>query len=165
MSETFIEPCKTVSFVHTYVTKLINWDQVQKLDEVLSNGFNPNSSDCNRKTLLLYACERNRINSIRLLLQYGVNPDICDNTGNYPLIESTLNEYTECFTLLLEYADADISNIKCETALSIACRYEYTHLIDLLLLYGANANIADTTGLPLFTGLHVIDDKRMYFQH
>ena len=63
----------------------------------------------------------NRIEVTQLLLEYGSNPDICDNTGNTALMYAISNENLRMFELLLLYiADPFIVNNMQKSILEIA---------------------------------------------
>lgn len=60
--------------------------QQEKLEFLLKNGADPNSSNYDNTTPLIIACKNRQLDAIRLLIKYGANIDHQDNNGDTPLI-------------------------------------------------------------------------------
>ena len=107
-----------------------------------------NKQDENGLTALHYACERNNIDAVELLLKHNAKANIRDFTGStalhYAYKPEVIKKLLECVT------DVDIQNNKGNTALHNICEKSYFSSIELLLEHGANPNIQNEQGrVPL----------------
>ena len=87
---------------------------------------------------------------LELLLSYGANPDVRDTKGMAPLHHATRSSNTlYAYVLLKNGADPDMltqqssPNLAGKTALQMAVFSESKSIVELLLLYGADANCRD----------------------
>ncbi|KAI0974146.1 ankyrin repeat-containing domain protein [Xylaria arbuscula] len=99
--------------------------------------------------------------TIPLLLENGANPDALDGDGYTPLYEALRRgNKTAVHTLLGHSRDKNpiVHVPRRSTALHIACRFAYTHVVNRLLRAGVSANVLDGRGE---TPLHeVLSQKR-----
>lgn len=108
----------------------------QALEMLLAKGGNSNQQNAFNKTLLMYAAQYNQLESAKILLSKGANPNlftiIPDDTCNFTLSKSNM------------------------TALHYAVRYSSADFVKLLLKSGANpfASTSETTGGRPIDWLH-----------
>ena len=105
---------------------------------------------------LLFAVYHHDIKSVKLLLEYGANPNVMDGNGVYtPLSEASMRNQIDTVKLLLSYgADVNYQHNKSETALMSAskgCRH--FKMVKLLLEHGADPRIKDEFGYDTISGL------------
>ncbi|EDW73570.1 ankyrin repeat domain-containing protein 54 [Drosophila tropicalis] len=79
---------------------------IELLNRILEDGFNPNAGDeYNRSPLHLAAC-RGYIPIVQQLLKYGANPNVVDSLGNTPLhlavISASSNNFNVVVRILLQ---------------------------------------------------------------
>ena len=115
------------------------------------------------KTVLMDACERNRPEVIRLLLEYGADYSIGNNENVTPLHKASWNGHPEAAETLLELASKDPDRPRfasqClnrknkwgKTPLMDACETGRPQVARILLKYGADYRLDDGKG---FTALH-----------
>lgn len=97
---------------------------------------NPNCH-CNKYTLLSYACERNEIDIVKMLLNIDktdVNTYAPEN-GNTPLMIAIESKHVEIAKLLIndQRTNINIRNYDNQTALTFASRKKLIEIIDLLI--------------------------------
>ncbi|KAI1302002.1 ankyrin repeat-containing domain protein [Xylaria venustula] len=102
--------------------------------------------------------------TIPLLLENGVNPDILDGDGYTPLYEALRQENQTAVHILLRHSrdkNPIVHVPRSSTALHIACRFAYIHVVDRLLRAGVSANVLDAQGK---TPLHeVLSQKKRHW--
>lgn len=110
------------------------------------------NDDVMKMALVLRICTKlNHLESLKLLLEIGVDPTICDENGESILQAAARFGHRECTATLLEtpqmrsminYQDDLLSS----TALIDACRSGHIRIVELLARAGANAEICDALG-------------------
>ncbi len=136
-------------------------DDIIKL--LLNYNVDLNSINLKRKTVLMYLCKfynkTNNVNSIKLLLKNGANPNIQNTKGNTAmmyLFNKFYHEYGDnkynIIKLLLQYGANP--NIKNNSGISVLLRastiqngWERKNIIKFLLKHGADPNITNNQGL------------------
>jgi ankyrin repeat protein len=107
-----------------------------------------------------------KIEIVKLLLEYGANPNKGDNNNNRPLQRASgLSDRKgiTCIKLLLEYgANINGTNIVGATALFFACLVRNDKIIDFLLEYGANPFILNREGEYILNNNMLDDDVKEY---
>ncbi|KAL7287520.1 hypothetical protein TKK_0018351 [Trichogramma kaykai] len=130
-----------------YLSYIIDWTENEKclelLELFLQKGANPNARDLMiGDTLLNRAISRYRYGPIRVLLDYGADPNIVDINGKTPLFRAVENGNFQLVRLLtVKGADPNKFNGICETPLHKAIVLEHLECVALLLLYGADQNV------------------------
>ena len=112
-------------------------------EQLLDRGVSPDTgTDANA---VMRATYNRNTPSLQLLLEFGANPDIGDNSGDTPL-RIACDRREEQAKLLLEYgADPNISAPDW-TALPWALNTKEESIVELLLQYGADPNLRSKNG-------------------
>ncbi len=110
--------------------------------EILSyNAFDINKKDDEGKTILYTACDSCHFEAVKVILETGADPDICDDFRITPLMKAVTKRQPEIVGELLKYkCDPDIKDIHNETALmkAIGDSHDNTLMTKLLLEHGAS---------------------------
>lgn len=127
----------------------LDYNNLSRLDELLTAGADVNRRDSDNKTVLHKACETSNLAAIKLILRHKPNVNLRDNWGGTPLIIATHENHVEIVKLLLSHgADPYIE----------ASRYKSTPLrnarsgeiVTLLIDNGANIDAkASDNATPL----------------
>lgn len=105
-----------------------------RLENFLKNGVNPNARpDLWGKTAMIHAVERNDVETVRLLLDAGADPDL--KAGGYtPLGRAAILGYGRIAGMLLKYgADPDLRSSDGNTPLTAAASMNRLQVIRVLL--------------------------------
>lgn len=96
---------------------------------------------------LIYFVRNHNIESVKRLINVGVDLNEQDNDGTTPLTWAASNSYIQIIKLLVNAgADLNIQNNKGQTSLIIAAAYASIEAIVLLIDGGADWNIKDNDG-------------------
>ncbi|XP_035669905.1 death-associated protein kinase 1-like [Branchiostoma floridae] len=118
-----------------------------RVEQILSEGISPDSTDKKGITALFYAVGRGHTGAIQVLIKYGANPNARDKNGNSPLHEAAQNGYTEAMKMLLEAgADPNTSDSYGVTPLHDAAICGHHKCVAQLLAAGADANSKNKGG-------------------
>ncbi len=136
-----------------YVRLLNTADANTEVQRILANGMDINMRNSSGRSLLGQAVIQNNPGVVRLLLEYGADPDYADTVVGYtPLHEAALRGFTLVGQILLENrAYPNAKAIKKETPLHLACGNGQFDFVVLLLKAGASVESKDETDL---TPLH-----------
>jgi len=133
------------------------------IEYLVRNGLNVNqkchynvSSKNTFSTFLVYACENENLDLVKLLVEHGANVNLVDENGYSPLISACAYNNSNIAKYLIEHG-ADINqsfflntplNIVYQngTPLTIACRNGNEDIALCLLEHGANVNDKDRSG-------------------
>lgn len=97
------------------------------------------------------AIKRNDIDSLKLLLEYGADPNVLDLGHCSPLHWAATKNNLVAVKLLLEAKiDPNLQDLAKSTALHEAVRKKNITIIELLIKNGANPNLADIGGETAF---------------
>ncbi|XP_051156484.1 BRCA1-associated RING domain protein 1-like [Leptopilina boulardi] len=108
---------------------------------------NINRKNRRGETPLHQACVKNEIETVKILLENGANPNTKDNADWTPLQESVNKGYYEISKMLLENgAWPDTPGLDNRTALHEAVINNLEKLVKLLLQFNANLNVFDQEG-------------------
>lgn len=106
------------------------------------------------------AIKRNDMESLKLLLEYGADPNVLDLGCCSPLHwAATKNNLVAVKLLLDTKADPNLKDLAKSTALHEAVRKKNYEIVKLLLKYGASPNIEDISGTTPFD--LVADDQQL----
>jgi ankyrin repeat protein len=98
-------------------------------------------------TALMYACDKNNIEIVKLLIENGSAINIQNNDGFTALMYACEKDNIEIVKLLIENdADINIQNNDGITALMIVCKKDNFEIAKLLIKNGADLNIQDGDG-------------------
>jgi len=143
---------------------------VAKVESILNNGANPNVSNANGMTSLMYASmgrqadtvgQRSSFNSscnidvMRLLLQRGANPNAAADNGYTAIIAAAGTSNIECIKLLLNAgANVNVKTKQGSTALREATLHGQLKTVVLLIQAGAHLDDTDENGrTPLLNAI------------
>ena len=93
-------------------------------------GFDPNSSDYDKRTALMVASMKGNVDAVVKLLSYHADPNLTDMHGTSALYEATKNNHEDVASLLIEYG-GNLSMSESQAA-STLCQAVYDG--DILLL-------------------------------
>lgn len=134
---------------------LQDWNQTAALKGLLKRGLDPDMSDDAGDTLLMHAVNRNKPESISLLLQAGADINLENpRTGYSPLLLAILLRKQESLERLLAAPRLDVNttdNMNQTPALMYAVADGQTETVRQLLARGANPAQADKVGLSPLT--------------
>lgn len=120
------------------------------LKEYLNNGFNFNSKYYQGKTLLHYVIETNSSNLIPILVKYGSNPNICDDSYMTPLHISVIKEDINAIKMLIKCgADVNMVGEFEQTPLHLAVICGNLKITKLLIKNGADVLLVDEKNLSV----------------
>ncbi|RLD43688.1 MAG: hypothetical protein DRI86_09380 [Bacteroidetes bacterium] len=116
---------------------------VKAVNSFILKGINLNYRDANGATALFYAANNAHMEVIKTLLYYGANPNIATFDGFTPLMNAALQGKFDVAQLLLYNARTklDLHDLNNCTALHYASYYDNIYIVDMLLFYGANAQL------------------------
>jgi ankyrin repeat protein len=126
---------------------------VKSVIRFILKGVNLDFRDANGATALFYATNNAHMEVIKTLLYYGADPNIGTYDGFTPLMNAALQGEFDVAQLLLYdvKTNLDIHDINNCTALHYASYYDNIYIVDMLLYYGANAQLkAKYQTSPLF---------------
>ena len=120
----------------------------QRLREFFENGFRAaNIRDGSGNSLLMLASYNGHLETARLLLERGGDPELGNDRGQLPLAGAAFKGDTEMARLLLDHgADVNGQSPDGKTALMFAAMFNRIEIIDLLLEKGAGASIRSGDG-------------------
>lgn len=90
------------------MNKIIKNDEDDLLKYLLLDGLDPNQTNEEGKTLLIFACEKNAHKCIKALIQYGADTNKTDNFNCTPLIKASLMGHIEAVRALLSNPECKI---------------------------------------------------------
>ena len=112
---------------------------------LIDHGADVNTTNKNRETALLLACEERHVGAMNVLLKRGANPNITGDDGNTCLHNVVTYECSnDALQALIDHgANVNATNHKNQTALMIACLKGTVDVLHILLKAGADPNIID----------------------
>ena len=123
--------------------QLVRSDDAARLEGLFERGFDaPNIRDGKGNSLLMLASYNGHIETARLLLEHGGDPELANDRGQIPLAGTAFKGDAEMACLLIERgADVNARSPDGKTALMFAAMFDRTEIIDLLLEHGADASL------------------------
>jgi hypothetical protein len=130
---------------------------------LLRAGANANHQNTRRWTVLFIASGKRLVEHIRILIEYGANPNLADENGSTALIKAT----SDCQTMRVLIENAALVNATDrlgETALFYCTTLA---AVELLLQSGANPRICNVCGKTAFQQYHhlLADASRCLFEN
>ncbi|CAM3567475.1 ankyrin repeat domain-containing protein [Sphingobacterium prati] len=123
------------------IVEAVASSQIATVEKLLEAGADANQKGSDSKPLLLTATERRDIAMAKLLVRYGANVNLQDNSLNSPFLYAGASGYTDLVKLYLDHhADFKIFNRYNGTALIPACERGHVETVRLL---------ANTKGFPI----------------
>ncbi|MEB3103039.1 ankyrin repeat domain-containing protein [Ferviditalea candida] len=126
---------------------------LEKVEEALQRGANPNDKDVFGQTALTQAVMMNRTDVVKKLIEAGAALDLQRNDGYTPLMLATIDNRPPIVKLLLDAgANPNIEEHQGNTALILAVdniihrETQSTYIPELLLSAGADVNHLDKFG-------------------
>ncbi len=93
------------------MNKIIKNDEEDLLKYLLLDGLDPNQTNEEGKTLLIYACENNAHKCIKTLLKHGADINKVDNFNSTPLIKASQMGHIEAVRALLSIPECKIDHV------------------------------------------------------
>ena len=110
-------------------------------EEVQRSTANLDTVDSTGRSPLSWAAQRGEIEAVRVLLEYGADPNNSDNTGATPLHYAAQAKTPECLLMLIEYRARITQQRRGWTALHYACAFhDDLSFVKPLLNCGADVN-------------------------
>ena len=142
-------------------------DQPEVVKILLENGANVNLKDSTLNTALHYAAENGNLEIVKLLFEHDVEIDAVNNSKKSAFHLASENEHAEVMIILLRKgANIELPNGESLTALQSAFEdYEpQIEVIEILLRFGANANVKGHNGNPLIQDHDTPDLMKVLFE-
>jgi ankyrin repeat protein len=123
-------------------------DRKEAVRILLELGADVNAKDADGRTPLMYATDRNAIDSTKLLLsENDIKLEIKDNTGSTALLRAASRGSYEILKLLVQAgANVNTINYPGESALTHVIKQKNSVVSELLIQYGADINYSDKLG-------------------
>lgn len=126
-------------------------------DYILSQNIDPNETDFRGYTALHHAALRGHQHVLLLLLQMGAEANTPDNSLNTPLHFASINGHVGCVKALLYHSEhegfrilVNAQNSNGDTALHHASKYGYLAIVDVIMVYKADASLPNRQKLTPF---------------
>ncbi len=128
--------------------QLVRSGDAARLQGLFERGFDaPNIRDGKGNTLLMLASYNGQLETTRVLLENGGDPQLVNDMGQIPLAGAAFQGNLEMARLLIEYgADVNARMPDGKTPLMFAAMFNRTEIIDLLLAHGADASLQTNDG-------------------
>jgi hypothetical protein len=122
--------------------------ETQLLASMLDAGLPLNLSDAKGNSLLMLASYNRRVETTRMLLQYGAEADRRNDHGQTPLGGAAFKGYEDIVALLLEHgADIDADNGVGMTPIMFAAMFGRAQVVEQLRSYGASLKRRNRLGI------------------
>ncbi len=133
-------------FVDRSLVEASEKSDLNKVQQLLDSGADPNVEDYANHTALYYAAEKGHFNIAKLLLDKGAK--VNHESGDSALLWACHYGHVDIVKLLIENG-ADVNakrSIDDSTPLSFAVHRNHKEIVELLLEKGADANVANQHG-------------------
>ncbi|MBI2743560.1 MAG: ankyrin repeat domain-containing protein [Chlamydiales bacterium] len=110
---------------------------------LLQRGALVDQRDGFKKTPLMHACEMGWVEAVELFTSFGADTNLSTGTGETPLILCVENGEDEIIPILIKHGVKvnEVDPILGRTALSVACKCNYTSIVRVLLASGADPSL------------------------
>jgi ankyrin repeat protein len=116
---------------------------LDKVEELLDNGADPNLLDPDGWTVLMVASYRGQTDVVWLLLDHGADPNLQNEYGQTALMKASNRDHIDIIRLLLDHgADLNLQHDDGRTALMSASWRGHIHVVKLLEAACWNRNVA-----------------------
>lgn len=121
--------------------QLVRAGEAEQLERLFERGFDaPNLRDGKGNSLLMLASYNGRLETTRVLLKHGGDPQLANDMGQIPLAGAAFKGDAAMARLLIEHgADVNARMADGKTPLMFAAMFNRLEIIDLLLAHGADA--------------------------
>lgn len=144
-----------ILFTGCYTTQLqidASTGNINKVNELLEQGFDINEAGSGKRTPLMDAVRSNQIEMVTFLLEKGADINLRDDSESTALMIAVDCQVPYIIKILIDKgADINLRNYSGSTALMIAADRQEPPVVRLLLDKGADVNAKDNNGL---TALH-----------
>lgn len=133
-------------FVDRSLVEASEKGDLNKIQQLLDSGADPNVEDYANHTALYYAAEKGHFNIVKLLLEKGAKVD--HKSGDSALLWACHYGHVDIVKLLIENG-ADVNakrSMDDSTPLSFAVHRNHKEIVELLLANGADASVANQHG-------------------
>ncbi len=123
-----------------------NQTALQIVDLLIEHGANPNETDKDGVSVLMYAVFSDNLNAVKLLLDHNADLNLSDSDGDTPLFGAIYRANTQMATFLIEEgADITVKNKKKQTPFECAIANDCSEIIryfveNKLIHYTPNSN-------------------------
>jgi ankyrin repeat protein len=128
--------------------QLVRSGDAPRLKGLFERGFDaPNIRDGKGNSLLMLASYNGQLETTRVLLEHGGDPQLANDMGQIPLAGAAFKGNTAMAQLLIEYgADVNARMPDGKTPLMFAAMFNRLEIIDLFLEHGADASLQSGDG-------------------
>ncbi len=128
--------------------QLVRAGDAPRLQGLFERGFDaPNIRDGKGNSLLMLASYNGQLETTRVLLEQGGDPQLANDMGQIPLAGAAFKGNVEMARLLIEHgADVNAQMPDGKTSLMFAAMFNRLEIIDLLLAHGADASLQTNDG-------------------
>ncbi len=128
--------------------QIVRAGDAARLKGLFERGFDaPNIRDGKGNSLLMLASYNGQLETTRVLLEHGGDPQLTNDMGQIPLAGAAFKGDTEMTRLLIEHnADVNARMPDGKTALMFAAMFNRAEIIDLLMAHGADASLQTNDG-------------------
>jgi len=126
-----------------------------EINRLISKGADIDAKTDEGATPLILAITNNKLNAVKVLLEYNPNLNTITRNSETPLLIAVKQRYFEITEALIRAgADVDYADRHGATPLHFASIYGYLDIVDLLLYYDASIDLKSQEGLsPLMTSI------------
>ncbi|XP_071964646.1 ankyrin repeat and SOCS box protein 7-like [Antedon mediterranea] len=134
------------------IRKAVATGNLNKVQKLLLEGASPNTVDSNGWTLLHLAASRGTDRVLRILLQYGGNPEIVDRIGGFTCLHyAAMHGRTRLARILLEvtkdkFKFIDTQSVDGWTPLHVSAHYGRDSFVRTLLHFRASVDMLSSKG-------------------
>lgn len=138
---------ETLDFIRS-VFALVRAGDAEQLGPMVAKGLPVNFRNEKGDSLIMLASYYGHLDTARILLEAGADPDVVNDQGQTPLAGVAYKGHFDIAALLLRHgAKVDGASPDGKTPLMMAAMFNRTAIIDLLLQHGAAKDAVDSRGM------------------